>query len=306
MSLVTTVREPIYRGDNLNQKITYLIPENIGEIDMLTATTYLNFLRADGEPDVVMLERSDEMYQETFYQYVLPVTCKLSRYAGAVVTWLQIYTGDISDPVVAKSGENIIQILESKDIDGYVGDWRSDKVLTALYQMKAQTDEAFDETNEKVEQNATAIAELCALVAVKADNLIFDDTDNSLQLTSGGEPVGDKIIITAATGKSITSVSLTTSGELVVFFTDGTYENVGKVVGDDGRVYVPHIDAHKVLTFTIEDAAGEIPDPVDLNPDDEWSGIDGTGGETDYTWEGISGDGDGDSGDTGSEWQTGI
>lgn len=38
MNLVITVNEPIYRGDNLNQKIIYLIPLQVGEIDMLTAT----------------------------------------------------------------------------------------------------------------------------------------------------------------------------------------------------------------------------------------------------------------------------
>lgn len=35
MNLVITVNEPIYRGDNLNQKIIYLIPLQVGEIDML-------------------------------------------------------------------------------------------------------------------------------------------------------------------------------------------------------------------------------------------------------------------------------
>ena len=45
MNLVITVNEPIYRGDNLNQKIIYLIPLQVGEIDMLTATPYLRALR---------------------------------------------------------------------------------------------------------------------------------------------------------------------------------------------------------------------------------------------------------------------
>ena len=45
MNLVITVNEPIYRGDNLNQKIIYLIPLQVGEIDMLTATPYLSCIR---------------------------------------------------------------------------------------------------------------------------------------------------------------------------------------------------------------------------------------------------------------------
>ena len=58
MNLVITVNEPIYRGDNLNQKIIYLIPLQVGEIDMLTATPYLSYIRADGVADIVRLERS--------------------------------------------------------------------------------------------------------------------------------------------------------------------------------------------------------------------------------------------------------
>ncbi len=86
------------------------------------------------------------------------------------------------------------------------------------------------------------------------------------------------------TGKSIDSVSITDDGDLEIKFSDGTTKNVGKVVGDNGKVYVPHIDEHKILTFTIEDGAGEVPDPVDLNPSDEWSGMDEEG-TSDYVWE---------------------
>ncbi len=48
MNLVITVNEPIYRGDNLNRKIIYLIPLTVGEIDILTANVYLSYIRSDG------------------------------------------------------------------------------------------------------------------------------------------------------------------------------------------------------------------------------------------------------------------
>ena len=221
MNLVTTVLEPVYRGDNLSRKITYLVPLRVGEIDMMTATAYLCFLRADGEPDVVMLERSEEVYKETHLQYTLPVTCKLTKYAGEVVTWMQIYAGPASCPTVAKSGENVIRVMESKDMDAYLGDWRSDKVLTALYQMKTRTD-------EKIAEEADSLR---ALVAEKADNLVFDPEDSTIQLTSDGEPVGDKIYVNAIQGKVVTQVALTVDGEMMVFYADGTYTNLGKVQG---------------------------------------------------------------------------
>ena len=44
-------------------------------------------------------------------------------------------------------------------------------------------------------------------------------------------------------------------------------KNLGRIVGADGAVYVPHIDDKKVLSFTIEKAPDKVPDPVDLNGD---------------------------------------
>lgn len=34
MDLAITVNAPIYRGDNLANKITYLIPESVGELNV--------------------------------------------------------------------------------------------------------------------------------------------------------------------------------------------------------------------------------------------------------------------------------
>lgn len=137
MSLVITVREPIYRGDNLNQKIRYLVPLTVGDIDMQTAFVYLSYIRADGAADVVCLERMEEKYNESYYQYILPVTCKLTKCAGQVCTWMQIYAGSPSNPEISKSGECILQIEDSKNMDDYFCDHQ----VTAIYQMQKQMEE---------------------------------------------------------------------------------------------------------------------------------------------------------------------
>ena len=136
MNLVMTVSEPIYRGDNLNQKIIYLIPLQVGEVDMLSATLYLNYIRADGVADIVRLSRSEEKYKETYYQYSLPVSCRLSKYPGEVCSWLQIYSGTPSNPTIAKSGECLLYIEDSKNMDDYICDHQ----LTAIYQLQKQID----------------------------------------------------------------------------------------------------------------------------------------------------------------------
>lgn len=134
MDLVTTVREPLFRGDNLNRKLVYLIPLTVGDIDMLTAYVYLNYIRADGVADVAVLERMEEKYNESYYQYTFPVTCKLTKYPGEVCTWMQIYTGTPSNPSIQKTGECMLQIQESKNIDDYLCDHQ----VTAIYQLQKQ------------------------------------------------------------------------------------------------------------------------------------------------------------------------
>ena len=83
------------------------------------------------------------------------------------------------------------------------------------------------------------------------------------------------------------SIEIDKNGNLVVTFTDGTISNLGRVVGNDGKVYVPHIDKDtSILSWTIEDKAEEVPDPVDLSNEGEWENVNGEEvGQTDYEWE---------------------
>ncbi len=125
--------------------------------------------------------------------------------------------------------------------------------------------------------------------SAKADNIVFNKEDGTLQLTSGGEPIGDAVIIkTQSESVGVTDAAVNADGDLVLTFSDGTIKNLGCVVGDNGSVYVPHVDEHKVLTFTIEDKPAGTPDPVDLNPSDDWGDIEDPDiVRTDYEWEDL-------------------
>ena len=186
MDLVTTVREPLFRGDNLNRKLVYLTPLTVGDIDMLTAYVYLNYIRADGEPDVVVLERMEEKYNESYYQYTFPVTCRLTKYSGEVCTWMQIFTGTLSNPTIQKTGECTLHIQESKNIDDYL----CDRQMTALYQLHAKLNEQDDRLDDVNEELAT-----------KADGLVYDSEEESLTLTSDGEEVGEPIDVSDMVNK---------------------------------------------------------------------------------------------------------
>ena len=298
MNLVITKNEPIYRGDHLNRKITYLIPITVGDIDMLRATVYLSYIRADGTADIALLVREDEPYNERYYQYHLPITSTLSRYAGEICTFMQIFSGPPRHPVVAKSGECMLQIIDSKNMDEYI----SDRNLRLIYEMQRHMEDKVEKAEAALNERIDKTDEV---VAAKADNIVFDPEDSTIQLVSTVEvkdeegnptgeyekiPLGDRIFVRADTARGILDMEINELGELIVTFEDETTQNLGVVIGKDGVVYVPHVDEHKVLTFTIESEPSEVPDPVDLNPNDEWSDMgdgdmESPGGGSTYVWD---------------------
>ena len=176
-SLITTVYQAIYRGDNMSQNAIFLIPLEVDDIDIESAKVYLSYIRADGVADVVIMEPMDSLYHEAYYQYVLPINSKLSKYPGEVICWLQILSGPASNATIIKSGEVVINILESKDIDNYL----NDNQITALYQLQT-----------RLEEQAKTMT---AAVAGKADNITYDENTRELQLLAGEEPVGDSVTV---------------------------------------------------------------------------------------------------------------
>lgn len=262
------MRSPVYRGENLNQSLIFLLPHSVDTIDLNEATIFMNYIRPDGSIDVISLEKMGADYNEDYMEYHLPVTCRLTWFAGECRIWLQIMAGDPYCPQIAKTGECIVFVHRSHDIDSCI----PDGYIAELYRIERKLDQSVEELN--------------AILAIKADNLVFHPEDSTIQLLANGVPVGDRVHVSSAEGKGIADMMITTAGDLIVYFTDGTWKNLGRVVGKDGVVYVPHIDEHKIMTFTIEDEPGVIPDPVDLNPFDEWEPIEDEG-ITDYIWESI-------------------
>lgn len=276
--LVITARETIFRGDSLNHKIIFLIPHKVGELDVLASTIYLTYIRADETADVVLLERMEQDYNESYYQYTFPIDCSMTRYPGELVMFLQVLSGPYKNPAIAKSGECYLQIMASTNMDEYI----SDRNLSLINQMQHYMDSKVEKTesvlNERIDKTDEA-------VAAKADNIVFNAEDRTLQLVStisaedkygndmGVEqvPIGDPIVICDDTARGLINMEINETGDLIATFSDMSVQNLGRVVGKDGAVYIPHIDERKVLTFTIEAKPSGVPDPVDMSPNDEWS-----------------------------------
>lgn len=295
--LVITKKEPIYRGDRINQKLVFLVPMSLGEIDMESATVYLSYIRADGTADIALLTREEEPYNEDYFLYRLPITSDLSRYAGQVCVFMTIMAGCARCPVVAKSGECLLYIQDSRNMDEYI----SDRNLRLIYEMQKHMDDRIDKAEERIMNTEKTLAD-------KADNIVFDPETSTIQLVAtstvtdeetGEEEsvvtkLGEAVFVRADQAVELKNAYLNEEGHLILVLGTGvdgeeTEKDLGLAVGKDGAVYVPHVDEHKILTFTLEDAPAEPPGPVDLDPLDEWGDI-GDGGmdapvKSSYVWE---------------------
>ena len=75
------------------------------------------------------------------------------------------------------------------------------------------------------------------------------------------------------------------TGDVNIIITPSHHDSEIPDYDGTSAVYVPHIDARKVLTWTVEERPNTIPAPVDLNPFDEWSDVDENQNQTDFIWE---------------------
>lgn len=155
--------------------------------DMTNATVMLEYiLPCSKRYRSEILELSEERYKDCFLQYKLPFTTKLTSEAGKIelqVTF--VYTEMDEDgnvyQRVRKTSPTTIEIIP-------ISAWSDiipDEVLTPLDQrlivLSAQT-KAIGEYLNVLDEN-------------KVDNLVYNDKDETLQLSANGVGVGNKVSV---------------------------------------------------------------------------------------------------------------
>jgi len=258
-SLMTTIKSTIYQYERNADTLVFLIPKFYENDNMADCMMLLRYILPNGEGESEEIEMEPEPYNDNYYKYHLPVNTGITAEVGIIELWLTAI--NMQDNVVLKSGTLTIEVEPSKDIQEYL----SEESLNQLDKLEAKVAE---------------------LELKKADNILFNADDSTIQLTANGTPVGDKVVVSSNSGAGISNIEII-NNELIVTMDNGDVKNLGNVVGKDGAVYVPHVSAQKVITWTIEESAGEIPAPVDLNPSDEWGGVDDSEVVTDYVWESL-------------------
>lgn len=138
--------------------------------------------------------------------------------------------------------------------------------------------------NEEIEEKFTKIdIMLDALNENKADNICVDENGN-IQLTANGELIGNFVELPNNEDSCIEDCKINDDGHLIVTLTNGNIIDAGYVGSTGGVTFIPHISEDNILTWT-NNGGLENPDPVDLNPFDEWSTLPEEGLDTEYEWD---------------------
>lgn len=243
--LTTSVRERIMQRSKLVDSLHFLVDPTYKNMDMSDFTVMMEYiLPISREYKTEILTKSDEPYKNKL-EYKLPFDTCLTKEAGKIevqltFTKVEMDADGMTRQYVRKTSPTTITIVPIAAWSDVI----ADSALTALDQRLLQVDAIINAAND---MNAS-------LSATKADNIVVDETANTIQLTANGVPIGEAVA------------------------------RDGDGVGGNGAVYVPSIDEKKILSWTISETSEnlEVPVPVDLNPYDEWEEDTEA---SDYVWE---------------------
>ena len=276
--LVTTVKERIMQRSKLVGNLHFLVPQKYKDFDMDNFTAMLEYiLPVSKELHTEILDKSEELYKDHI-EFKFPVDTSITKEAGQIEILLTfVYVEMLPDGQtlqhVRKISPTTLQIIP-------VPAWCDivpDSALSALDQRLIEVEAMMKAANEMTQM----------LYDTKADNIKYDAYANTLQLTSNGSLIGDQITLKGASS-NITSMVIDDSGNLIINYSDGRSENIGKVSGGAcAGVYIPSYSNDGVLTFTLKDKAEDQVYEFDIDSSNDWNPVDGEEAKSTYIWQSL-------------------
>ena len=272
--LVTTVKERIIQRSKLVDNLHFLVNPIYKGIDMTDFTVMMEYiLPVSREYKSEVLVKSDELYKEKL-EYNLPFDTCLTKEAGDIevqLTFVKVSLDADGNNIqqVRKTSPTTIKILPISAWSDII----ADSALGAIDQRLIQAESmihAFDDMLQYMDDN-------------KADNIIYNEDDKYIQLTANGNPIGNQIKLDGV-GINIVSIEIDENGNMIVNYSDGRSENIGKVGGTSCvGVYIPSFSKDGILTFTLSDKSGEPSYSFDIDKSNNWNPV----GDEDssYIWE---------------------
>lgn len=173
-SLIVTVPTTIYRGEKNADLITFLIPSEYGNVNLADCAATLRYVMPSGVGRSESLNYLPEMYK-SYLQFSTPVNTRFAEERGNITMWLTFFNDDI---VVLKTGEIEVSVSQSKDIIAYLPPDGLDQIDQLSKRMDAMENE-------------------------KADSMVYDSDENTLQLTANGNRIGALIDMDAVVDDTV-------------------------------------------------------------------------------------------------------
>ena len=185
-SLYGSHKEKIMQKEKLFNKLCFLVAPHYNGHDMSQCTVTMRYLLPiSKEFKTETLVLSEERYKE-YLKYILPIDTNLTKEWGEVELNLTFTMVDVDDngnivQRVRKTDNHILNITQLPNWDSII----PDAALSAL-----------DQRILKQDAQIKALKDLANVIdSTKVDNLVYDDANDTLQLTAKGVGVGDKVSV---------------------------------------------------------------------------------------------------------------
>jgi hypothetical protein len=243
--LTTSIRERIMQRSKLVDSLHFLVDPTYKGLDMSLFTAVLEYITpVSREYKTEYLVKSDELYKGKL-EYKLALDSNLTREAGKIevqLTFIKVELDADGNPTqrVRKTSPTTITIVPISAWSDII----ADSALTALDQRLIQVDAMINAANEMNNY----------LSETKADNIILNEEDNTIQLSANGIPIGEPV------------------------------ERDGSDVASNSRVYVPNVTEDNMLTFTLQDDPEEEYLEFDIDNSNNWNPTE-EATPSNYIWE---------------------
>lgn len=207
-SLYGSKKERVMQRSKLVDTLVFIVDPIYKGIDMTNASVMLEYvLPVSREYKTVLLTLSDERYNDCFLQYKLPFDVDLTSQAGSLelqltFAYVEMAPNGTGIQRVRKTSSTTIDIIPITAWSDII----PDSALLSLDQRLIKMDASMRAMNDY----------LSVLDDKQVDNLVYNSDEDTLQLSSRGVGIGDKVSVRDMLDDGIPVVELSSnSGENV-------------------------------------------------------------------------------------------
>ena len=175
--LVVSKPSRLHQKENAVDNLVFYVPEKYNDYELkdFIATLYYTNPANDAISEALVAETTSD--KEGFLKYSLPVTTKITKFAGTVSLYLSFVHNDVATMTcyVLKTSTLDIEIETWEDYFKYI----SDDSLAAI--------------DNKIAELDTKVAEIMAITEMEMPDDLNLTKEGHLQLSVDGRPIGDGV-----------------------------------------------------------------------------------------------------------------